>query len=184
MADTRKITIEILGRSSNASSQKPFDDDEENEDPYKALKEAKKRQFKRPEGPSFSNTASFILYDGIKSSIQIFKTSIETSVNRNFSLTENYIGQQDYQNTKNIINKGKSFIGSLATGFVAGAATGGVGGSVIGSVIGAVTWGANQQIQHKTDLSSYYQQLNAANFNTQFNRTRAGLVNEGRGTDN
>jgi hypothetical protein len=71
----------------------------------------------------------------------------------------------------------------MAGGAIAGSAAGPVG-VLIGGAIGVTTWHFNQDIQNKANLSSYYQQLNSANFNTQFNRTRAGLINEGRGTDN
>ena len=57
-------------------------------------------------------------------------------------------------------------------------------GGPVGAAVGAVSWGVNEFIQNKANLSGYYQDLNASNFNMQFNRTRAGLIDEGRGTEN
>ncbi len=102
--------------------------------------------------------------------------SVEISINRNLSLTENYIGQQTLSNVKTIASKTASLIGSVATGAVAG--------GPIGAAIAAASWGIGQYFEYRQRMESYYRALNAANAQTEFSQTRAGLYNDGRGTLN
>lgn len=102
--------------------------------------------------------------------------SVNTVVNNNLSLTENYIGQRTLSNVKNVVGKTES----LVSGIMAGAAVGGG----VGAAIAVVSWGITQYFDMLEKQRSYYQALNATTTQTEFSQTRAGLYNDGRGTLN
>lgn len=175
MADTRKITIEILSDSYDNLNVENNKQSVENTI-QKIMKPMAKEQ-------TNVNAKTIILNQSYQHAKQLLSQSIELTLNRAFSLTEDYINQNNYQNIRKAYSLAASFGSSLIGGAMVGGAAG-PGGAAIGAIISVSSWGANQVIQNKAALSSYYQDLNAANFNTDFSRTRAGLVNEGRGTDN
>ena len=106
------------------------------------------------------------------------------SASRYFSLTENYIAENDLQNFKNVTG-GLLRVGtSIATNAWAGMKIGGAYGAAAGAIIGAATWIVNEELNYQQKMSNYYQNLNATRYQTEFDRTRAGLVNEGKGTEN
>ena len=109
--------------------------------------------------------------------------SAEVSLNRYFSMSENYMAETDYRNTMNVINKSKSFAGSVLLGAKAGAALG-PHGAAVGAIVMAASWVGNEAINYQQRMSNYYQNLNATNYQTEFDRTRLGLSNEGKGTEN
>lgn len=177
MADTRKITIEILDGNASGDSQKNKSKEKTRIDNQRELNKFINRTIyplKDDDGISIGKTV--ILNQAYQQAKQMLNQTIDLSLNRYYTLTEDYLGQTNYQNIRNIYGK--------VTGLAASIGGGAIIGGPIGAAIGAVSWGVNQYIQNKANLSGYYQDLNAANFNTDFNRTRAGLVNEGRGTDN
>ena len=57
-------------------------------------------------------------------------------------------------------------------------------GGPTGAVIGAAGWVGSEILQNQASLSSYYSSINATSMQTEFSRTRAGLVDNGRGTEN
>ena len=57
-------------------------------------------------------------------------------------------------------------------------------GNVVGAVATAGLAVINEGIQYYSRMSNYYQALNATNYQTGFSATRAGLVNDSRGTEN
>lgn len=108
----------------------------------------------------------------------------QVSLNRYFSMSENYMAETDYQNAMTLINKGKSFYSSLTTSALAGGSIGGAFGVAVGAIIGATSWVANEYVNYQQRMSNYYQNLNATRYQTEFDRTRMGLTNEGKGTEN
>lgn len=173
MAEERKITIEILdgGGSSSSNSQNKVDDSEE-----QVGKVINKIMHPIKTLESSTIGKSVIANQVYQQSKQMLTQTIDLSVNRYYTLTEDYLGQTNYQHIKTSYSKIKGLASSIAGGAM-------VGGP-IGAAVGAVSWGVNEFIQNKANLSGYYQDLNASNFNMQFNRTRAGLIDEGRGTEN
>lgn len=112
-------------------------------------------------------------YDQVKG---VIGNAINSSLNRYYALSENYMLETDITNIKTGISKATSF----GTTVVSGAMVGGPWGAAIA----AAGWVANEAISYNNNLSSYYTQINTNNYNTQFSRTRASLVDNGRGTEN
>ena len=101
--------------------------------------------------------------------------AVDLTVNRNLSLTENYIGQQTLSNVKNILSKSEGLIRGIKLGAAGGPA---------GIALAVASWGTSQYFDFLNKKSNYYQALNATNAQTEFSQTRAGLYNDGRGTLN
>ena len=110
--------------------------------------------------------------------------SAELSLNRYFSMSENYMAEVDYQNTLNVIQKASSLGMTVISGAKVGAAAGGVIGAAVGTILSAAVWTGNEYTAYRQKMSNYYQNLNAANYQTEFDKTRLGLINEGKGTEN
>ena len=96
--------------------------------------------------------------------------------NRYFSLSENYMAETDYNNAMIIADKVRSFMTAVKTGAS-------IGGGY-GAVAAAAAWGTSEFISYQNRMSGYYQSLNATNYQTQFDKSRLGLTNEGKGTEN
>ena len=160
--DTRKITIEILGDGSsgeNTTSKK------ENKKQTKKIKE------------------EIIKADAYKKAIKTIANSTvnvaEFSLNRYFTLSEDYMSQNIYNNVKHSIQKSVQLF-STAKNVAIMAAT----GNYVGAAVTAGAAIINEGMQYYQRMSGYYQALNATNYQTGFSATRAGLVDGGRGTEN
>lgn len=180
MAETRKITIEILD-SESTGEEKHKKEPDPNKQMAKTINKVI-HPLNTAQNAVIAKVA--ILGYGLQQAKQLTTQAFTFNIDRKLSLTENYLAQNEYNNFKTTISKAKSLIGTTGSGIVAGAQTGGVWGAVIGGVIGAATWGVGQYTENRANLSSYYQEINTTNYNSQFSRTRAGLVDGGRGTEN
>lgn len=149
-----KIVIEING---NINVTGGGDQGPDKKDPDK-----KKTEF------AFSHSA----FDYAKNTLL---KSVNTVINTNLSLSENYIGQQTLSNINTILSKGESLVKGISLGSVAG---------WVGIGISVASWATTQYFDFLSKKSSYYQALNAATAQTEFSQTRAGLYNDGRGTLN
>lgn len=110
------------------------------------------------------------------STINKIREDTDNSISRYFNLSENYIAQNYYNNVKTSIGKATSLAAYLKTGFsIAGP---------VGMVTSLGLWGAGQYLQYSARMSSYYSGLNATNYGTAFGQERAGLYDNGRGTEN
>lgn len=153
-ADTKKITIEIIGKSSE-------------EDGEKKQKSGKKN--KKSEGKIWLSMVA-------QRAKEIVISTIETDASRYFYMKEDYLGETVYRNIKN--NVGKA-IGAVST-VAAGAKLGGAPGAAIAAV-GVVV---NEGISIFNKYATLENQMNTLNYGMEFSRTRAGLVDNGRGTEN
>jgi hypothetical protein len=167
MSDTRKVVIEIdLKKETDAIDNKTVENENDT-----------------AQGKTQGQLVKSILVnEGFKLLKQTANRILETSVGRYFTMTEDYIGEQSYQNAKTLISKGTSLITSVGAGFALGG--GFTPAGVVGGVIGAITWGVNEGFAVYERKSNYAQSLNASRFNTQFMGTRTGLIDNGRGTEN
>lgn len=121
---------------------------------------------------------------GVEKVGNIAMQTAQVSLNRYFSMSENYMAETDYQNTMTMINKGKSLFSTISSAALAGGAVGGPMGAAISSIAAAGVWGINEYVNYQQRMSNYYQNLNATRYQTEFDRTRLGLTNEGKGTEN
>lgn len=119
----------------------------------------------------------------VSETAKIATQSANMAINRYCTLQEDYMTSQAISNVRTTVDKAKGFGGSILSGAAAGLGAGPVG-VVAGAVIGAASYGANQYYEYQQRMSGYYQKLNATNFETNFNASRLGLINNGRGTEN
>lgn len=167
MADTRKVVIEIdLKKEQDQVKNKTTENEND-----KAREETQGQLIK-----------GILVHEGLKFAKQTLNRVLDTSVGRYFTMTEDYIGEQTYQNAKTLINKGTSLITSVGAGFALGG--GFTPAGAVGAVVGAVTWGVNEGFSIYERQSTYAKSLNASRYNTQFMGTRTGLIDNGRGTEN
>lgn len=162
MADTKKITIEIISSGSD-SQETPTDvvDDELNP------KETNKKK---------KTGTEIWMSMAAQRALNIALQTLDSSTNRYFYMKEDYLGEAMYHNVKNNVNK---VIGAVST-----IATGAKIGSAPGAVIAAVGVAANEGISIFNKYASLENQMNTLNYGMEFSRTRAGLVDNGRGTEN
>lgn len=156
MADTRKITIELI-TGSGKEEDKPKTPEEEE-------REKKEKQRKK-----------FIAY-AKKSAKQLANHAVNSGLDRYFSLTEDYASQNDFQVIKNTIMGAHSLVTSIG---VATATMGPVGG-----IATAVVWAAEKVISTRSGYSEIARGLNANSYEMHFQSTRMSLVDNGRGTEN
>ena len=173
MAETRKITIEIVTTEKKEESSTPTQNVEETKESGFNLRKLL-HPIKNLEKATVGKNV--FLNQAYQQAKQMIVKTFNTSINRYFSLSEDYMSENSYNQVSTMISKGTS----LGTAIVSGAIVGGVGGAVV-STIG---WAASEFIQNQASLSSYHQSLNAANYQASFSGTRAGLVDNGRGTEN
>lgn len=160
-SDSKKITIEIIGGGSGENTDETVVDNEL--DP----KEKKKRK----------KTGTEIWMTMVaQKALSIATQTIESSANRYFYMKEDYLGETTYRNVKSNISK---VAGSVAT-IVAGAKVGGGWGAAVATV-GVVV---NEGISIFNKYASLENQMNTLNYGMEFSRTRAGLTDNGRGTEN
>lgn len=170
MAEVRKITIEIVEGDGGG-------DDGENKTKKKKKTKEEKEKEKRQKawkqiGKNAFNAAKEILISGVENSLQ-----------RNYTLTENYMAQATYANAKKSISMVTSLGTTIAGAAKVGSLAGGAG--IVASVgVAVVSWGVNQYISYQNRMSSYYQSLNASNYQSDFSQIRAGLVDGSKGTEN
>lgn len=184
----RVVTIRIVGGGgSGDSSGKETKQKSVEFDPRKILSKTLDEAFPTLAKVKNSELAQFT----IKKAGAVLNSSVSYATNRYFSLKEDYLSENVYNNIKSGVTKGLGMASSLISGAVAGAKTGSVlgpvgtaVGAVLGATVGGFGYGLNQYVQYQQKMSGYYQQLNATNAQTQFQAKRLGLSNEGQNTLN
>lgn len=184
----RVVTIRIVGGGgSGDSSGKETKQKSVEFDPRKILSKTLDEAFPTLAKVKNSELAQFT----IKKAGAVLNSSVSYATNRYFSLKEDYLSENVYNNIKSGVTKGLGMASSLISGAAAGAKTGRVFGpvgmavgAVLGASVGGFGYGLNQYVQYQQKMSGYYQQLNATNAQTQFQAKRLGLSNEGQNTLN
>lgn len=184
----RVVTIRIVGGGgSGDSSEKETKKKSVEFEPRKILSKALDDAFPTLAKVKNSELAQFT----IKKAGAVLSSSVSYATNRYFSLKEDYLSENVYNNIKSGVTKGLGMANSLISGATAGAKTGSVFGpvgtavgAVLGASVGGFGYGLNQYVQYQQKMSGYYQQLNATNAQTQFQAKRLGLSNEGQNTLN
>ena len=105
------------------------------------------------------------------------------TIQKNNSLTENYKAQTEIKNLTSVWGVAKGVASSALSGAQAGGVFG-PWGAAIGAGVGLAFYGVNAIITRDQTMSSIYQALNSTNAQTTWNAARAGLFDNGRGTEN
>ena len=179
-ADTKKITIEIVGGGAETGEGTA----QGQEDSGSNLKDSLSKllhPISTIENSVLGKTV--ILNQAYQSVKQTTLNALDMSINRYFSLKEDYLAETTYNNVKTSISKVTGLAASAINGAMMGSSLG-PAGSIAGAVIGATAFGVNEFLGYQTRYSNYYKNLNEANFQTGFGQMRAGLVNGSRGTEN
>ena len=160
--DTKKITIEIIGKSDGSGENTPPSPVEDELNPK--------------ENKTQKSAAQIWLNMVAQRALSLFTATVESSANRYFYMKEDYLGEQIYRNVKSNISKASGAVTTIA----AGAKIGGAPGAVIATV-GIM---ANEGLSIFNKYASLENQMNTLNYGMEFSRTRSGLVDNGRGTEN
>lgn len=186
-SDKRVITIRIVGGDSNAAVSGSKQSTVKDFNPVKILSDAVDNAF-----PTVAKVKNSSLYQFAKNQAEgVIISAASYGLNRYFSLKEDYLSENVYNEIKSKVSKtvglGKSILSGISAGATTGSSFGPIGaavGAVAGAVIGGAGYGTQQYIQYQQKMSGYYQQLNATNAQTQFQAKRLGLSDEGQNTLN
>lgn len=167
MADLRKVVVEIQlkGNEKNVENKTTENDNDE--------------AIERTQGDLIKG---ILAHEGLKVAKQTLSRVVDSTVGNYLSMTENYIGEQIYQNAKTGISKVTSVISSVGGGLALGG--GFTPAGAVGAVVGLVSWGVGEVFSIRERNIQINQSLNASAFQREFMGTRYGLINEGRGTEN
>lgn len=105
------------------------------------------------------------------------------SYSKYISLTEDYITDVGVNNTKKTISIIQHVTDSTAKGVQAGASFGPIG-MVIGGIIGLAVGAADTARDAREALVEQSRRMNEESYALYFNTSRAGLINNSRGTEN
>ncbi len=168
MAETRKITIEIIQKSEEGQ-------------PKPTPKEDETQKEKSNEGKTLLK--SVILNQGYQTAKRLIKQSVDAGINNYIALSEDYFAEQTYNNVMLGVSKMTSGMSSIVSGATAGSVAG-IGGMIIGGIIGAVGWGASEYISYQARMGGYYRTLNASIIEKDYAKRKAGYYDGGHGTEN
>lgn len=158
--DTKKITIEIIGPSETQDPTNIDPTDDKTSD--KSTKKTSKSQI-------WLNMVA-------QRAKQIIITTVETSANRYFYMKEDYLGEDLYRNIKANVNKSVGAVSAIAAGYKVG--------NVVGAGIAAAGVAINEGLSIFNKYATLENQMNTLNYGMEFSKTRAGLIDNGRGTEN
>ena len=187
---TDYLIINITGVSHLAPEKKEKEEEEKAKPTSNWLKAlVTGEEYKKPSKGTATVAAVSYIASQAK---QVAEQSISAGWNRYTTLQEDYIAENRINNIKTSVNNVKSMAQSSLKGATTGAQLGGAiggpwgaaAGAAVGVVAGTTFWGVNQHLKNQQKLSGYYQQLNQTTFQTYLDSSRAGLVDNGRGTQN
>ena len=181
MADTRGLIITILdgGTTSTASvgktTTKSIEDNGSSDfDAYLSpVKTSEKHMLAK----------SVLLNQAFSLAKNNISQAFTSQFNRYTDLKEDYKLENTYNHVTTSLSKVEGVGSSLITGAMVGATVGPVG-AVVGAGVALGSYGISEAVSYNSRMSKYNSQLNATNYGTNYNRIRAGLVDNGKGTDN
>lgn len=174
MASSKKIVVEVVGRdmeyASNGGGTSKQITDEDGQINLNSLLSPTKSSEKQ------ILAKNIIVNKAIDDASSLIINGVRYAMSRRYTLSEDYIAQQEMSNTNILIDK----IGSLGQAIIAGASIGGP----IGAIVAGITWTATQSMEIAQRFDQAYLQVNEQNYESSFQRTRLGLNDNGRGTQN
>lgn len=158
--ETRKVTIEIITSEESKKGTKPKAKDKEG-------------KIKRSE---FDKLESVLINQAFNQAKSVVTQAVNSSLNRYYNMKEDYMLENQINQARNVINKTKSLATTIAGGVS-------VGGAVGGAIVG-VGWAVSESITLNNRWKDIYAEINATNYNQTFTKSRLGLVDGGKGTEN
>lgn len=182
MAEERKIIIEIMGSGSQKKKEKT--EEELEAEANKQMQNALDKIF-HPLSTLETATVgkNVIVNQAYQQAKQQVIRAADFYHSRYFSLKEDYIAETTYSNVKTAISKATGLLGAVGAGAVAGSKLGGYG-AIAGALVGLAGFGINEYISSVQAKQSYYQELNTIGYETAYAQMRAGLIDNGKGTEN
>ena len=181
-SDTKKIVIEIKGSEvGKGKSGTTTKNSKEKDEILEGLQVAFQPLQSLENVIVGSSQSAKYIYDNLKN---LAIENVNTTLGRTFRLTEDYMNQSILNNVQAQIGKASSFAASVIAGAKIGSIVAPGAGTVIGAVTGAAASIGSELISGGSTISQYYSDINAATYQSEFSRQRAGLVDEGRGTQN
>lgn len=158
--DTRKIVVEIISTQGEGETTPPKPTDNDGK-----VKRNEKEQLK-----------SVLLNQAYNQAKKLVVQSVNSTLSRYYNMKEDYMLENNVNAIKTIIGKTSSFATTVAGGAMIG--------GVAGGVIAGVGWLGSEAINVSNMWKDTYAQINATNYNKTFTKSRLGLIDGGRGTEN
>ncbi len=115
---------------------------------------------------NISTTTSVLLNQALESAKQDINRIVSYEIQKNFNLTDNYIGERNLNNAKQVVSRASKIGVSIATGF----ATGGIVGAIIVAGLEAISLGIDTyQNQENQNIK-----LRQNDLQLSFSRQRSG----------
>ena len=162
-SETRKVTIEII----------TSEESKKNKNDTKPKAKDKEGKINRSE---FDKLASVLINQAYNQAKSLVTQSVNSSLSRYYNMKEDYM----LENNVNAIKQVYSKTSSLATTIVGGTMVGGV----VGGAIAGVGWAVSEGINISNKWKDVYAEINATSYNKTFTKTRLGLVDGSKGTEN
>ena len=156
--DVRKIVIEVL------NTEKTIVDKRRDKTEQEIEKEKKDKM------------AKAIQHQAVQTAKRLVKQAAEASISHYVRMKEDYMLENNFNALKLVGSKGLGLYSAITAGTV-------VGGPV-GAAIGAAGWAISETISVGTRWLDTYATINEVSYNKTFNRVRAGLIDNGKGTEN
>ena len=132
---------------------------------------------------SSGNGPAYFALKTFENAVNLTTTAVKMDVNRYFQFSEDYKNQAYLNNIKNNIAKAKNLGSSIMSGAMVGATFGPVGAGV-GAAMGVITSSIDMIREYDILKANFESSLNATRISTTWQAQRAGLYNNGRGTEN
>lgn len=115
---------------------------------------------------NISTTTSVLLNQALESAKQDINRIVSYEIQKNFNLTDNYIGERNLNNAKQVVSRASKIGVSIATGF----ATGGIVGAIVVAGLEAISLGIDTyQNQENQNIK-----LRQNDLQLSFSRQRSG----------
>lgn len=183
------ITIKIIGETGNGTSDSGGRQISGGEGGTQTQPINSEELLSKSSGNTSNGSVKKVLYQQAKSqAINIVSSAASYSLNRYFSVKEDYLAENVYNEVSSKVSIAKSVYSGGKQGAQFGGQIGGGIGAIIGAVVGGIYGGATSSIQKHIEYqkrrAAYSQQLNATNAQNDFQSKRIGLSNEGQNTLN
>jgi len=126
---------------------------------------------------------SVLLNQAFSYAVKDVQTGISASLHRYTSMKEDYMLNNTINHVETTVGKVTGAGSALLSGAMVGS-VGGPAGAIAGATIAVVGYGIGQAFNYQSRMSGYNMALNESNAGINYNRTRAGLEDNGKGTEN